>query len=304
MMESFYAIVYCQVRAVADEKVSLGLLLRSGDDVTFRYSHDKLTIIKELLPDSAYRLLKASLRNMENFFLEYKEANSINLSANSLFGDLLGKSMEAPRFTSSSYINYMNTYSSNLLTFSKPFMLNINSIDDKTYNILYNKFVYESDQIIEHGITIYERVKKKLNPAIRPHVNLDIELTSEEIKNLVVPTRVWFIGQNKVDVTGEIFDFEKKTYFLENEITKHLNLIHTLHQKPKAKGIGTHFLVGKEPSKKLTVNHAIWNNIRNLKYVKYTPMAELDSINKYFLDHNVTPFIKKSERDESPDDTF
>jgi hypothetical protein len=297
-MESFYAIVYCQIRAVADEKVSLGLLLRSGNNVTFKYSHDKLTIIKELLPDPAYRLLKAGLRNMEDFFVDYKESNSQSLQENSLFGDLLGKSVEPPRFTNASYISYLNTYASNLLTFSKPFMLSVNPIDDDTYNILYQKFIYESDQIIEHGTTIYERVKKKVNPAIRSYVNLDIELTSEELQNLVVPTRVWFIGQNKVDVTGEIFDFEKKTYFLENEITKHLNLIHTLQEKPGTKGSGTHFLVGKEPPKKLRVNHSIWNNIRNLKYVRFIPTAELDSINEYIIKHRVSPFIKKSEPDE------
>ncbi len=150
-MESFYAIVYCQIRAVADEKVSVGLLLRSGNTVRFRYSHDKLTVIKELLPDPAYRLLRASLKNMENFFISYEEGQSTRKLETSLFGDNLGDLSQPPAFTDASYISYLNTYSSNLLTFSKPFLLTLNPINDTTYDTLYHQFVYESDQVLEHG---------------------------------------------------------------------------------------------------------------------------------------------------------
>lgn len=300
-MESFYAIVYCQIRAVADEKVSVGLLLRSGNMVKFRYSHDKLTIIKELLPDPAYRLLKAGVRNIESFFDTYEEGRAQTLPENSLFGDLLVPAIEPPRYTDASYISYLNTYASNLLTFSKPFLLTLSRVDDAVYETLYHKFVYESDQILEHGSTIYDRVKKKVNPSIRSHVNLDIELTATEIKDLVIPTKVWFIGQNKVDVTGEIFDFEKKTYFLKNEIANHLHLIHALQGTPKGKK-GAHFLVGKEPPKKLSDNHSMWNNVRNLKYVTFVPVGELQQIHEYVIEHKVAPFVKQNMVEEPNDE--
>ena len=92
-------------------------------------------------------------------------------------------------------------------------MLSTGPILDDTFEKLYHEFVYESDHVLEHGVTIYDRVRKKVNPGIRPHVNLDIELTSADVTNLVLPTKVWFIGQNKNEVTGEIFDFEKRTFF-------------------------------------------------------------------------------------------
>jgi hypothetical protein len=302
-MESFYTIVFCQIRAVADEKVSVGLLLRSENMVWFRYSHDKLSVIKALLPDPAYRLLRANLKNMENYFSAYLERRTSRDLKASLFDGEPDSALTPPQFTEASYISYLNTYSSNLLTFSKPFLLNTHPIDNNTFDRLYHQFVYESDHVLENGITIYDRVKKKVNPAIRSHVNLEIELTSENISNLVLPTRVWFIGQNKVDVTGEIFDFEKRTYFLDNEISKYLHLVHALQGQPKGKS-GKYFLVGKEPSKQFKENHTIWDNIRKLRYFTFVPLGELEKINEYIIEHEVAPFVQIDGNEVREEDPF
>src|ERR1700743_1643087 len=101
-MESFYTIVFCQIRAVADEKVSLGLLLRSGNMVWFRYSHDKLSVIKALLPDPAYRLLRANLKNMENYFSTYLERQASRDLKASLFDGGSDSSLIPPQFTEAS----------------------------------------------------------------------------------------------------------------------------------------------------------------------------------------------------------
>lgn len=302
-MEAFYTIVYCQIRAVADEKVSVGLLLRTGERIIFRYSHDKLTIIRELLPEPAYRLLKTSLRNMEGYFQNFTDRQTIADHPGSLFADGSLSGIQPPSFTSAAYINYLTIYSSNLLTFSKPFLLTLDKIDNAAFDLLYHQFVYESDQVLEQGTTIYERVRKKVNPLIKAHVNLDIELTAKNIPELVLPTRVWFIGQNKVDVTGEIFDFEKRTYFLKNEIASHLNLLHALQGSKKGRK-GTHFLVGKEPAKKLRDNHAMWNSIRNLKHVTFIPPGELQRINEYMVEHAVAPYVLQADTEEESEDTF
>jgi hypothetical protein len=303
-MESFYTIVYCQISSTADEKISLGLLLRLGDRIIFRYSHDKLTIIKELLPEPAFRLLKANLRNLEGYFDPIKELHNKSYFEKTLFRDAAIEMVKPPSYTSASYINYLNTYSTNLISFSRPFLLSINKIDNTIFEKLYHEFVFESDQVLEHGTTIYERVRKKVNPLIRQHVNLDIHLTSENIPELVLPTKVWFIGQNKVDVTGEIFDFEKRTYFLKNEIASHLNLIHALQASKKGKN-ATHFLVGKEPAKRLHDNHSMWKSISNLKYVTFVPIGELQQINEYVVKHKVAPFIEQPIEDQEPgDETF
>lgn len=301
-MEKFYAIVYCQLRAVADEKVSLGLLLRSDKKVIFKYSHDKLKLIRDLLPEPAFQLLKAQLRNMEEYFISYRDGNPLNLPTDSLFGTDFLNDVELPKFVNSSYINYLNNYSTNLLTFSKPFALTLDAVTENSFNNLYHKLIYYSDEIIEHDITIYEKVKSKVNRKIKPYVNLDIELTSENLKNLVIPTTVWFIGQNEVDVTGEIFDFNKRTYFLENDISKYLNLIHTLKNDPKSKKLGTHFLVGKEPPKKLHSNHTLWKNVRELKLLEFVSLGELDIINKYMVSHKVAPLIPVADIDNDSDE--
>lgn len=290
-MNTFYSILYCPIRSISDERISIALLLRYNSKVFFKFSHDKLKIIKELIPDPSYRLLKANLKNIESYF--ENESNN-EILEKSLFSGLIPVDEQLPNFVNAQYINYLSVYSNNLIQFSKPHLLSI-EINNEVFNKLYQKFIFEFDEIVETGTNIYQKVRKKLNPSLKNHVNIDIQLTSTEINNLVVPTKVWFIGQNEIDVTGEIFDFSKSTYFLETEVTKHLNLIHTLNEFTSHRG--THFIVGIEPPKRLKKNHYIWNNFRNLKNIKYTPTSDLSAINEYIEEHNVSPFLPLNEDD-------
>lgn len=287
-MNSFYSILYCPIRDVADERISIALLLVQDKKVYFQYSHDKLKIIRDLLPDPAYKLLKANLTNFENYFIERQ---SFIADQNN---NLINIPIKNPDFLEPSYINYLNSYSQNLIKFSKPSHLSVDA-DQNIFNILFDKFVFKTDQEIQHEFNIYQQIKSKYNPLLRRRVNLDIELTSNEIRNLVVPTKVWFIGQNDVEVTGEIFDFDRQTHHLSNDITKHLNLVHTIKEKANN---SVHFIVGKEPPKKNQKNHSIWNNLRSLKYLRYIPQKEASQIKEYVIEHDVKPFLKSESEED------
>src|SRR5690349_11034488 len=99
-MKTFYSILFCPIRPVVDEQLSIALFVRSEDKVFFRYSHDKLKIIKELLPASAYNLLKSSLKNIDEYFAKRNEGH---LSQPDLFGNLDNQS---DRFLKPDYFKY------------------------------------------------------------------------------------------------------------------------------------------------------------------------------------------------------
>jgi hypothetical protein len=286
-MKTFYSILYCPIRPVVDERLSIALLLRTGDKVFFRYSHDKLKVIKELLPDYAYNLLKSSLRNIEEYF--GIKNSDINL------GQMIieGVEIHPERFLKPEYFEYLSNYSNNLLHFSKPKSIDLN-VTNEVFETLYNKLIFETDTLAKKRSLISEKVRIKVNPKIQGHVNLEVELTSKQISNLIVPTPVWFIGKNDNDVTGEVIDFDKATHHLENDIRQHLFLLQSLHST-KDKYHGKHFLVGNEPKKANLVNHSIWNELRNLRYLSYIAPSETEKITQYIKRHKVSPYFEIQE---------
>jgi hypothetical protein len=280
-MKTFYSILYCPIRPVVDERLSIALLVKAENQVFFRYSQDKLKILKELLPLPAYRLLKTSLKSLSDFFN----------SPEALSKDLFGSNSRSERpFLNVEYFNYLNRYSNNLIHYSTPKGIDL-SMNEEVFDNLYFKLIFEADAIQEKKKLIVDRVHSKVNPKIKGHVNLDIELNSSQISNLVVPTPVWFIGKNEKEITGEVIDFNKPTHHLENDIREYLYLLQSLKESKANKQYGQHFLVGNEPAKSNTVNHSIWNEVHQLSYVSYLSVKETDAIHTYVKEHNVTPFL-------------
>ncbi len=285
-MKPFYSILYCPIRPIVDERLSIALILRTEDKVYFRFSHDKLKVIKELLPLPAFNLLKSSLTNIENYLLQKDNASSPNQLL------IEGESKIAERFLQKEYFQYLSNYSNNLLHFSEPKSIDL-KVTDEIFDSLYWKLIFESDLIIDKKELITTKVKTKVNPKIISHVNIDLELNSKHIPGLIVPTSIWFIGKNEVDVTGEVLDFEKQTHYLEIDIREHLYLLSTLRNSSKYKG--THFFVGKEPKKSNQVNHSIWDGLRKLNYFTYVAPNETEQITNYIEEHLVKPFIKDTQ---------
>lgn len=287
-MKPFYSILYCPIRPIVDERLSIALIVRTEDKIYFRFSHDKLKVIKDLLPSPAFSLLKTSLNNIA-YYISNKD---ILKDPNQLFID--GENAIAERFLQKDYFQYLSSYTNNLLHFSEPKALDIN-ITDEIFNDLYWKLIFEADTIIDKKELITTKIKTKVNPKIESQVNIDTELTSKHIAGLIVPTQVWFIGENGVDVTGEVLDFDKQTHHLENDVREHLFLLNTLRNSPNyiKKGLGTHFFVGKEPKKSQQINHSLWNELRNLNYLTYVPPNETEKITEYIKAKHVKPFIKE-----------
>jgi hypothetical protein len=281
-MKTFYSILYCPIRPVVDEQLSIALFIRTNERIFFRYSQDKLKVIKELIPGGAYNLLKSSLRNINDYFEE--KNNQINISP------LLFIPSDTERLLQLEYFNYLNKYSNNLLHFSKPTILDL-EITNEVFDNLYFKFVFDADEIKGKKHLISEKVRSKINPKIKNNVNLEVELTSNQIKNLVVPTPVWFIGKNDMEVTGEVIDFTKSTHHLENDVRDYLYLLQSLKDTKTSKRYGKHFMVGNEPNKNNFTNHSIWNQVRDLSYITFITSKETDQITNYIHEHKVSPFF-------------
>ncbi len=94
-----------------------------------------------------------------------------------------------------------------------------------------------------------------LFPRIEKQVNLNFTVTSDDFENLFAPIEVDFIGINGVPVAGQNIDFEKKHYFLENDVTRFVSLTKAIELD--VKDAGKYYILGREPQKTSDKNHQL-----------------------------------------------
>ena len=96
-----YSIIYAVIRQDITERISVGIIIFDGDDITLRYSENKLNALKYLFPQGKYNFINRAVRG-----LPYN--NTI---------------------TSKKDIEYLSRYSNNLITFSPLQTINISPTD-------------------------------------------------------------------------------------------------------------------------------------------------------------------------------
>jgi len=283
-MKTIYSILYVPINATLDEKVSIGLIMSDGIQNYFKFSHSKLQAIKSLLDNESYNILKTYLRSLEkeiNKEIE-NENNLLTVSINS-----------KAKWVNSSYITYLSNYSNNLLQFSEPKFMDV-LLDNDIYKRVFEKYIFQYDEIVSMTTepTVFQKVKTKLYPKITGKVNIDKILTSDDFANLFAPVEVNFIGLNGVPVAGQAIDFEKKHYFLENDVTRFVSLTKALELSGQPDG--KYFVIGREPKvSKTDKNHMMWSQIRDTKFLEFVDIDEVGIVEDYIDNNNVSPFFKE-----------
>ena len=281
-MKTIFSILYVPISATLDEKVSIGLIMSDGIQNYFRYSQSKLQAIKALTDIESHTILKTYLRSLE------KEINVEIENDSTLFTiDVASKA----KWVNSSYISYLSKYSNNLLQFSEPKFIDI-ILNESTYKIIFEKYIFQYEEMVSVRTepTIFQKVKTKLYPKILGRVNIDKILTSNDFSNLFAPVEVNFIGVNGVPVAGQAFDFEKKHYFLENDVTRFISLTKALELSGKPNG--KYFVLGREPKVNSTdKNHMMWSQICDAQFLEFVDIDEIGIVEEYIEKNHVTPFF-------------
>ncbi len=285
-MTTFYSILYVPLKQEAQERLSVGLFMRKEEKFYFAYSRFKLGIVKELLSKAAHDLLALNLRNIDRTVKQAKEQS--NKQENLLKFD---NSNEIASLKDS-YFSYLSRYSNNLLGFSSPSAISIEA-NQKNFEVLFTKLVDDKHFLLQeenYEIDIVQKTRTTLRPLIKERVNWDFEITREYVPKLILPSvHMDFAGKNEIIVSGQAVDFSKKTYFLENDISKHIVLLDAMKQ---ANENSTCFVLGKEPGKKEhPKNHHIWKNVVEENRIEFVDADEYERITEYMEIHDVKPLI-------------
>ncbi len=283
-MESFFSIVYLPLRPDLQEKISVGLVMSNSEKNIFKFSDEKLHIIKNLFSSNRYNLVKSYFNNLKNE-IEPKDANfKLSLDNNNKIN-----------WINEAYFNYLNKYSNNLVVYSKPKKIQLDVSNDN-FKLLFEKFVFKFEEELEtlKEENILSKVKTRLYSKIENQVNLNVTVRSKDFTELVTPVDVNFLGKNGVVVSGQTIDFSKRLYNLEHDLTSYISFTKAVDFKEKVKG--KFFVVGQEPNKKEHPNnHKTWKHVYESNLVDYVDLSETEKIQEYISTNQVTPFFTKED---------
>lgn len=282
-MKTIYSILYIPLNAALDEKLSIAVLMTNGEEYMFKYSFDKLNAIKGIISPEKIHIIKSYLKSLD------KEINSKD-ETTLFYKELVNLSS----WVNESYLLYLSKYSNNIIQFSSPKIIDID-LNEDNFKKVYEKYIFKYEEVKEEerNTDIVSLVKKLLYPAIEKNVNIDFTLTSSNFENLFAPIEVNFFGTNGVPVVGQAFDFEKKHYYLENDVARYVSLTKAIELEEQKNG--KYFVLGKEPNKINSKIHTMWEHIRDSDFLEFIDIDEYGIVEEYIKKHGVRPYFDIQE---------
>lgn len=272
-MKSHYSILSAVVRPEIQEKISIGLLLVSTNEVYFQFSKTKLSAVRTLIDSSLYKYLNETIRQIDTAV--WNE----NSNKETIFADT-DKNIQF----SQSYLGYMNNYSNNLINFSAPVEIDLPG-NEGLFSTLYNKYI-DATGLVQKKAKSVEKVKEEFYPQIKNYYNTNKEVTTNDIPTLLMSVNVDLIGRNELPVFVQIIDFERPVYNIRQDVAV-LDFLMDAYNHDKARN----FMVGNEPDKKVyPKSHEAWNDLRKGKF-NYISLDEIDQIKEYAEVHGVVPLF-------------
>lgn len=279
-MKTLLCPIYLSTNALSGDRLSIGLIMANNDVLFFNYSEKKLSKIKHLFSENAYSVIKLYLKSL------YKNFNTNDNEV------LFSKKDFLRDWVNESYLSYLEKYTNNLVQFSKVVKVNVELTED-----IFKKFfeMYVSSYPIQTNTTkridilhkpqtiaFYENVEKM--------VNLDKVILNTEIEDLLIDTKVNFIGKNNVPTAGNILNLDINIQSIENSISRFVSLTKALDSNQSKKGV--YYIVGEEPDKNLKQNHNLWQQLQHTKILNYIELKEIERVKEYFIEHNVEPYFQ------------
>lgn len=258
-MKSLLSIIYLHTNSVSGEKIAVGLLAVSEQELFFQVSEHKLKLAAKL---SSTELLKHAEISFALISNKVAETNKENSSHKLIKNDSL--------FTKE-YISYLNKYSKGIMQFDMPKMY-AGNIDKKIFKALFQQFIglwEEKQQLEKKQVHFHTVIKKQLNkPVFKEKADVDYTLNPKKIEGLLKPQDISLISKNGNILAAQAIDFTVS----EEVITKHTYelevIIHCLEKLGQSaigkKHHGSYYLLFNKPVKN-SAQEKLLNDIKKTK---------------------------------------
>lgn len=244
-MKSLLSIIYLQTNTVSGEKIGVGLLAVSENEVFFQVSEHKLKIAAKLSNTDLLKHAEISFALISNKVVETNKENKSHslIKSDSLF--------------TKEYISYLNKYSQGLMQFGIPKQY-AGIIDKKVFKILFQQFIglwEEKSTPVKKPVQFHTVIKKQLNkPVFNQKTDIDYTLKPNKIVGLLKPQDITLISKNGSILAAQAIDFTTS----EDVITKHIYELQVIidcleklgQQNINKKHHGSYYMLFNKPAKK------------------------------------------------------
>lgn len=280
LMSSFYSIIYAGINPVAGDKLAVGLFMRGALRPHFAWSRNRVGVVRDLLGRDAHRMLVMNLKALA------RECTADAQLSTGLFsqigsGELAGQLLQEP------YFEYLSKYSRNLLTFGPVTRIDVEA-DDARFAALFKLLVDDQELGSSPSPSDIDEVREGLRTRTAQRLAWEVTLTQAQLPGLLMPSvTIGFHGRNDLDVIGEVVDFMRPNYHLENQLYELNDVQRAISER---KRLGKAYVVGDEPQASThPKQHATWKAFRAQSRYTVVPSQEVKEVEQYMEEHNVRP---------------
>lgn len=191
-MKSFYSIIRFINNSLSNENLAVGMIVISGEQVFYKFSTDKLNLVKRISPLNI-SLLEYTLDKIKSFI-----ENEI-LSKKPLFNDLT---------FNVEYLERLSIYNNGFLKFDKPSGINM-SFDSEKFDEFFKRYIELNIEIpakptIDRSFT--NTVNKVFSEPLKDRIDINYKMKKGIIPNLFFDYKLDGIGMNGVIYTVKSID--------------------------------------------------------------------------------------------------
>ena len=278
-MKTLLSTIYLSTNALSTDRFSIGIIMANNDTLYFNYSDEKLTKLKHLFTNEAFLVIRQYLKSLYKTFNTNEE--------NTLFD----RKEILHNWVNESYLSYLEKYSNNLIRFGETTTIDI-ALNKEVFKKFFEMYVFSYPVSIdkEKNIDILKKTQTiAFYEKVAERVNIEREITSADLENLLIATKVSFIGKNEVPTAGNILNLQRRIQHIGNNINSFISLSKVIDDYQKSKGV--YYLIGEEPDKGLKENHRLWSELRKTKMLHYVELSDIGMIADYFTQHQVKPYF-------------
>lgn len=195
-MKSFYSIVRFINNSLTNENLAVGIVLISGKDVFYKFSAEKVNLVKRINPLNV-SLLEYTLDKIKSFI------DAEILSKKPLFSDLT---------FNVEYLERLSIYNNGFLKFDKPSGINI-SFDKEKFDNFFKRYIELNIEIppkpiIDRSFT--NAVNKVFSEPLKDKIDINYKMEKGIIPNLFFEYKLDGIGMNGVIYTVKSIDLNSE----------------------------------------------------------------------------------------------
>jgi hypothetical protein len=199
-MKTFFSILNIKTNSFSNEKIAIGLIAVTANQVHYAYSKNKLSLLDKISPNNKMSVfVKTILKQYEN---------TID-SSNESFLDVQKKLDHNVSVFSFEYFDYLNKYNNGLIQFSEPVVIN-KELSQPDFSAYYLKFIGEQIDVkqVQETKSFYKKVKPLLHKKdIELKADINFTFNPVSFKGILKETQLPLITKNGSIGAIQIVDF-------------------------------------------------------------------------------------------------